>query len=86
MRFVQSFAKQHSYLFAVACIVTASAAFVPGRSYFAKSQWALLYLLIVVLVAGTSGVRPALLAAALAFLCWNFLFLPPYDTFVVHDL
>jgi two-component system sensor histidine kinase KdpD len=85
MRVVQSFAKKHSYLFAVACVVIATALFVPGREYFAKGQWALLYLLIVGLVAGLGGVRPALLAALLAFLCWNFFFLPPYGTFVVHD-
>lgn len=85
MRIVQSFAKQYSYVFAVACVVIATALFVLGREHFAKGQWALLYLLIVGLVAGLGGVRPALLAAALAFLCWNFFFLPPYGTFVVHD-
>ena len=45
----------------------------------------MLYLLIVGLVAGLIGVKPALLAAGLAFLSWNFFFLPPYDTFIVHD-
>lgn len=85
MRTLRSFAKQHSYVFAVACVVIATALFAPGRGNFAKGQWALLYLLIVGLVAGMAGVRPALLAAALAFLSWNFFFLPPYDTLIVHD-
>lgn len=85
MRILNSFAKQHSYLFAVACVLIATAFFFPGRDHFAKGQWALLYLLIVGLVAGLGGVRPALLAAALAFFSWNFFFLPPYDTLVVHD-
>lgn len=85
MRVVQSFAKRHSYIFAVACVVIATTLFVPGREHFAKGQWALLYLLVVGSVAGFGGVRPALLASALAFLCWNFFFLPPYGTFVVHD-
>jgi two-component system, OmpR family, sensor histidine kinase KdpD len=85
MRIIQSFAKQHSYIFAVVCVVLATAVFAPGRHYFAKGQWALLYLLIVAFIAGASGVRPAFLAAALAFLSWNFFFLPPYDTFAVHD-
>ena len=85
MRILKSFAKQHSYVFAVACVVITTALFVSGREHFAKGQWSLLYLLIVGLVAGLGGVRPALLAAALAFLCWNFFFLPPYGTFVVHD-
>lgn len=85
MHALQSFAKRHGYLFAVACILIATALFLPGRGLFAKGQWALLYLLMVGLVAGLSGVRPALLAAALAFLSWNFFFLPPYDTLVVRD-
>jgi len=85
MRILQSFAKQHGYVFAVACVPIATAVFLPGRAYFAKGQWALLYLLIVGLVAGLSGVRPALITALLAFLCWNFFFLPPYNTFIVHD-
>lgn len=85
MRLIQSFAKQHGYIFAVACVIIATAIFYPGRDDFAKGQWALLYLLTVGLVAGLSGVRPALLAAAMAFLSWNFFFLPPYGTFIVHD-
>ena len=85
MRVLYSYAKRHNYIFAVVCVIAATAVFVPGREYFAKGQWSLLYLLIVGLVAGLSGVRPALLAAALAFFSWNFFFLPPYDTIIVHD-
>jgi len=85
MRILQSFAKQHSYIFAVACVFVATALFILGRDHFAKGQWALLYLLIVGLVAGLSGVRSAMFSAALAFLCWNFFFLPPYGTFIIHD-
>lgn len=85
MRIIQSFAKQYGYVFAVVCVAVATAVFFPGRDHFAKGQWSLLYLLIVGLVAGLSGVRPALLAAALAFLFWNFFFLPPYGTFAVRD-
>jgi two-component system, OmpR family, sensor histidine kinase KdpD len=85
MRIINSFAKKHSYLFAVICVIIATALFVPGRADFAKGQWALLYLLIVGLVAGLCGVRPALLTSALAFFLWNFFFLPPYDTLTVHD-
>jgi len=66
-------------------VAVATAVFFPGREHFAKGQWSLLYLLVVGLVAGLSGFRPALLAAVLAFLCWNFFFLPPYDTLVVRD-
>lgn len=76
---------RHGYLFAVVCMIVATAVFFLGRDYFAKGQWPLLYLLIIGLVAGLSGVRPALLASGLAFLAWNFLFLPPLHTFRVHD-
>jgi two-component system sensor histidine kinase KdpD len=72
-------------LAAVACTAAATLAFLPLRADFAKGQWALLYLLIVVFVAGIAGTRPAILAAVLSFLAWNFLFLPPYGTFRVED-
>lgn len=85
MRIILSFAKRHGLVFAVACVLLATALFIPGRAYFAKGQWALLYLLIVGLISGVSGVRSAMLAALLAFLFWNFFFLPPYGTFAVHD-
>ena len=85
MRTTNALAKRYGYIFALACVALATALFFPGRDYFAKGQWALLYLLIVGLVAGLSGVKPALVAAALAFLSWNFFFLPPYGTFAIHD-
>ena len=75
----------HGYVLAVLAIGLSTLLFLPGRATFAKGQWALLYLLIVVLVAGTSGTGPAILAAILGFLCWNFFFLPPYHTFVIRD-
>lgn len=85
MRFFKRFAQHHSYVFAVVCVIVATAFFIPGRDYFAKGQWALLYLLIVGLVAGLSGIQPAFLAAILSFICWDFFFLPPYNTLAVHD-
>jgi two-component system, OmpR family, sensor histidine kinase KdpD len=77
--------RQHGYIAAVAAIAAATAVFYPGRDVFAKGQWALLYLLIVVVVASLSGVGPALLAAGLSFLAWNFFFLPPYHTLTIAD-
>ncbi len=85
MRLFQSIAQKYGYAFAVACVAIATMVFLPGRDYFAKGQWALLYLLIIGLVAGLSGVKPALIAAALAFFSWNFFFLPPYNTLIIHD-
>ena len=66
-------------------IAVSTAVFLLGRGSFAKGQWALLYLLIILLVASVAGTGPGLLAAVLAFLTWNFFFLPPYHTLQIHD-
>ena len=81
----RSWLERHGYVFAACSIAVSTAVFYTGRDDFAKGQWALLYLPIIVLVASTSGVRPALLAAVLAFFSWNFFFLPPYHTFAIAD-
>ena len=75
----------HGYWLALLAIGLSTALFLPGRDVFAKGQWALLYLLIVVLVAGASGAGPAVLAAVLGFFAWDFFFLPPYHTLTVRD-
>ena len=76
---------RHGFVTAVLSIAVATAIFLPGRGVFAKAQWALLYLLVIVIVASVAGTWPAILAACLGFLAWNFFFLPPYDTFAIHD-
>lgn len=81
---VRAFSR-HGYIFAVAVIALSTALFLPGRDVFAKGQWALLYLLVILLVASTVGAGPAILAAVLAFFTWNFFFLPPYHTLQVHE-
>jgi two-component system, OmpR family, sensor histidine kinase KdpD len=83
-RLISWFAR-HGYLLAVLAIVVSTALFRPGRDTFANGQWALLYLLIVVLVAGASGAGPAIVAAVLAFFAWDFFFLPPYHTLLVRE-
>ncbi len=75
----------HPYVVALCAIAAATGLFVLGRPYFAKGQWALLYLLIVALIARAGGAGPALLAAALSFVAWNFFLLPPYHTLLVAD-
>lgn len=85
MRAFRVATNRYGYVFAVACIAVATSVFFLGRDYFAKGQWALLYLLIIGLIAGLSGVRPALLASVLAFFAWNYFFLPPFHTFVIAD-
>jgi two-component system, OmpR family, sensor histidine kinase KdpD len=75
----------HGYLLAVAAVALSTLLFLPGRDFFARGQWAILYLLVVVLVAGVSGTGPAILASVLAFFAWNFFLLPPYHTLQIHD-
>lgn len=76
---------RRGYLLAVLAIAVSTAIFLPGRDVFAKGQWALLYLLVILLVASFSGTGPAVLAAVLAFFAWNFFFLPPYHTLQIRD-
>lgn len=73
------------YLFALLTVAAATIIFFAGRGYFAKGQWPLLYLLIVVIVAIYGGVWPAILASILSFFAWNYFFLPPYHTFMIDD-
>jgi len=76
---------RHGFLTAIASIALSTAVFLVGRDWFAKGQWALLYLLVILFVASVAGAAPAVLAAVLAFFTWNFFFLPPYHTLQVHD-
>jgi two-component system sensor histidine kinase KdpD len=80
---VQALMSQHGYWAALATVALATAIFFPGRSHVAQSQWGVLYLLVVMLVAAAGGVGPAVLAAVLAFLAWNFFFILPYYTLEV---
>jgi two-component system, OmpR family, sensor histidine kinase KdpD len=76
---------RHGYVLAVAAIALSTLVFRLGRDEFAKGQWALLYLLVILLVASAAGPGPAVLAAVLAFFTWNFFFLPPYHTLYIRD-
>ena len=82
---LSSIVSRHGYLLAIVAIALSTLLFLAGRDLFAKGQWALLYLLVILLVAGAAGTRPAMLASVLAFFAWNFFFLPPYHTLLVHD-
>jgi two-component system, OmpR family, sensor histidine kinase KdpD len=76
---------RHGYVLAVVAIALSTLVFLLGRDQFAKGQWALLYLLVILLVASAAGPGPAVLAAVLAFFAWNFFFLPPYHTLQIRD-
>src|SRR5215813_3726439 len=77
--------KVGGYAFAVcgAAAVTGALAVLNGRL---SSTTVALALLLVVLFAATGwGSRPALLAALLGVVCFNFFFLPPFYTFTIED-
>ncbi len=76
---------RHGYVLATVAIAVSTLLFLPGRGDFAKGQWALFYILVILLVASVAGPGPSVLAAILAFLAWNFFFLPPYHTFYIRD-
>jgi two-component system sensor histidine kinase KdpD len=59
------------------------AAFLPFRENVEPLTKAFGFLLVVVAAAGIGGIWPGIFASVLAFLVFNFYFLPPYDTFVI---
>ncbi len=73
------------YVWAIAGVGAATGCFWLARAYLDKGQASLLYLPVVIACAIRFGFGPAVLGAALSFLCWNFFFLPPFYTFVVAD-
>ncbi|MGH9801500.1 MAG: DUF4118 domain-containing protein, partial [Blastocatellia bacterium] len=75
----------NGYLFAVAGIAAETAALAPFHDRFSSTTVALALLLIVLFAATGWGSRPALVAAILGVLCFNFFFLPPVHTFTIAD-
>lgn len=55
------------------------------REHLDKAHLGLFYLLVVACVAAASGTGPALFASILAFLMWDFFFLPPQYTLTLSD-
>lgn len=81
----RSLFKGYDYVLALSVIIITTIAFHFVRGYFAKGQWALLYLLVILTIANLRGVKPALFTAILAFFTWNYFLLPPYLTLRVSD-
>src|SRR2546423_4525657 len=46
---------------------------------------ALSLLLVVLAIASTYGLGPAIVSSVVGMLCFNFFFLPPFGTFTIHD-
>ena len=82
---IRNWAEKHPLIFAPGLVGLATLLFLPGRELLGKGHWALLYLLVISIVASMAGSRPSLVAAIAAFLSWNVFFLPPYRTFHVDD-
>lgn len=55
------------------------------RTEVDKAHMALAYLLVVLAASARRGRRLGMVLSVVCFLCFNFLLLPPYYTFVVHD-
>jgi K+-sensing histidine kinase KdpD len=71
--------------FAILGIATVTASLAPFHSRFSPTTVALALLLVVVFAATGWGSRPAMVAAILGVLCFNFFFLPPLYTFTIAD-
>ncbi len=75
----------NGYLFAVIGIAITTVALAPFHNRFSSTTVALALLLVVLFAATGWGSRPALVAAMLGVLCFNFFFLPPVHTFTIAD-
>ena len=73
------------YTVAVGGTTAATAGLLLFRDSASKTNVVLTFLLVVVAAAAAGGLGPGLAASALGFLAFDFLFLPPYNTFVVDD-
>lgn len=69
----------------IVVLAIAVALLVPFRARLDKSHVTLALLLVVLTAAADGGRRTGLTTAALAFLAFNWFFLPPYGTLVVSD-
>ena len=73
------------YAWPTAAVTAATGCFWLLRHAVDKGQASLLYLPVVLVLAVHFGFGPAIFGAVLSFLCWDFFFLPPFDTLTVSD-
>jgi two-component system sensor histidine kinase KdpD len=76
---------RHPYGFAFGVVAITTALGLALRGHLATIDVAMLLLLAVVIVATRVPQRPAVLASLLSIAAFDFLFVPPYYTFDVHD-
>src|SRR5215831_20918015 len=77
--------KVSGYVFAVFGVAAVTAALGPFHERLSSTTVALALLLIVLFAATGWGSRPAILAALLGVVCFNFFFLEPVYTFTIDD-
>ncbi|MEQ8169656.1 MAG: DUF4118 domain-containing protein [Candidatus Eremiobacterota bacterium] len=73
------------YLVAAMSVILATGGLWLLKHILEKAHMGIVYLLVVATVAGFAGTRPAIFSAVLSFLTWNFFFLYPTFTFIIHD-
>ena len=73
------------YGFAVGAVALTTAVGVVLREHLGTIDFAMLFLLCVVIVAARTRQGPAVLASLLSIAAFDFAFVPPYHTFDVHD-
>jgi two-component system, OmpR family, sensor histidine kinase KdpD len=73
------------YLVALMLVALATGILTAFLGTLDKANMGLIFILVVAISAAISGIRSALTAAMLGFLCWNFFLLPPYHTFRISD-
>ena len=73
------------YVTSVFATALLTAVLLPIREHINSTTVALGFLLVVLFVAIGWGSKPALLAAILGVVCFNFFFLPPFHTFTIAD-
>jgi two-component system sensor histidine kinase KdpD len=73
------------YTVAVLGTTVATALLLQFRGDVSKTNVVLGFLIVVVVAASAGGLGPGLVAAALGFLAFDVLFLPPYNTLIVTD-
>ncbi|MCB0154804.1 MAG: sensor histidine kinase KdpD, partial [Anaerolineae bacterium] len=74
-----------SYAWSTGLVAFATLIGFPLRSFINPINLVMLYLLVVVIAALRLGRRPAILASFLSMVAFNYVFVPPYYTYVVSD-
>ncbi len=72
-----------AYVIALFAALGSTAVLFPFRPHLTTLSLALLYLIVVTIVSLVTDIGPSIASSLLAFLCFDFVFIPPYYTFTV---